>query len=162
VRRSAALSEQYQRTYGSRFTYQEYMNLGAPLSFVSTSMAAMGGGVFGAMARIPGVNRLIEAIGPAPGEGPSEATMNEGYFECLLVGRADDGERVWARIADSGDPGNRATVKFLCESALALAIDRDRLPARAGILTPATALGDALVDRLRTAGVEIECPLERR
>jgi len=161
VRRSAALSEQYQRGYGSRFTYQEYLNLGAALSFVSSSMAAVGGGMFGAMARVPGVNRLIEAIAPAPGEGPSEETMDEGFFECLLVGRADDGERVWARIADSGDPGNRATVKFLCESALALAVDRERLPARAGILTPATALGDVLVERLRHAGVDIECPLER-
>ena len=41
---------------------------------------------------------------------------------------------------------------MLGESALALALDGD-LPDRAGVLTPATALGDALVDRLRAAGL---------
>ena len=41
---------------------------------------------------------------------------------------------------------------MLGESALALAFDGDRLPARAGSLTPATALGTVLVERLRTAG----------
>ena len=37
---------------------------------------------------------------------------------------------------------------------MALALGED-LPDRAGVLTPATALGDALVDRLRAAGFEL-------
>ena len=41
---------------------------------------------------------------------------------------------------------------MLGEVALALALDTDRLPDRAGSLTPATALGDVLVERLRAAG----------
>ena len=41
------------------------------------------------------------------------------------------------------------------ESALCLALDRDRLPDRAGVLTPATAMGSALVDRLRAQGFEL-------
>jgi short subunit dehydrogenase-like uncharacterized protein len=41
---------------------------------------------------------------------------------------------------------------MLGESALCLALDRDRLPVRAGVLTPATAMGTALADRLRSAG----------
>jgi short subunit dehydrogenase-like uncharacterized protein len=41
---------------------------------------------------------------------------------------------------------------MLGESALALAVDGDRLPDRVGSLTPATALGDVLVQRLRAAG----------
>ena len=41
---------------------------------------------------------------------------------------------------------------MLGESALALALDGERLPERAGVLTPATAMGDVLVDRLRAAG----------
>lgn len=39
------------------------------------------------------------------------------------------------------------------EAALCLALDRDRLPDRYGVLTPATAMGDVLVDRLRAAGL---------
>jgi short subunit dehydrogenase-like uncharacterized protein len=42
------------------------------------------------------------------------------------------------------------------ESALALVLDRDRLPGRAGVLTPATALGTVLTGRLRTAGMTFE------
>ena len=160
VRRSAALAASFQRGYGNKFSYQEYMNLGSPLSFVSTSVAAFASGVFGAMARLPGVNRVIESVAPAPGEGPSEETMDAGFFECLLVGRADDGSRAWARLEDSGDPGNRATVKFICEAALCLALERERLPTRAGLLTPAAAFGDVFAERLRAVGMRIECPAE--
>jgi short subunit dehydrogenase-like uncharacterized protein len=35
------------------------------------------------------------------------------------------------------------------EAALSLALDGDRLPPRAGILTPATGIGTALTERLR-------------
>ena len=86
--------------------------------------------------------------------------MDGGFFETYLVARADDDSRAWACLADRGDPGNRATVKFVCESALCLALDRERLPERAGLLTPATAFGAVLADRLRAAGMRIECPAE--
>ncbi len=161
VRRSAALSRTWQQPYGEDFHYQEYMDVGVPFSLVSTSLVAMGTNFFGALARLPGANRLIEAVAPAPGEGPSEETMDDGYFECLLVAEAHDGSRTWARIADKGDPGNRATVKMVCESALSLARSRDELPSRAGLLTPATALNGTLVARLRGAGMQIDCPFER-
>jgi len=41
---------------------------------------------------------------------------------------------------------------MLGESALCLALDRDRLPDRAGVLTPATAMGTTLAGRLKAAG----------
>jgi short subunit dehydrogenase-like uncharacterized protein len=41
---------------------------------------------------------------------------------------------------------------MLGQTGLALALDDERLPDRAGSLTPATALGTVLVDRLRVAG----------
>jgi short subunit dehydrogenase-like uncharacterized protein len=41
---------------------------------------------------------------------------------------------------------------MLGQSALCLALDNDHLPDRAGVLTPATAMGAALADRLRSAG----------
>jgi short subunit dehydrogenase-like uncharacterized protein len=41
---------------------------------------------------------------------------------------------------------------MLGQSGLALALDGDRLPDRAGSLTPATALGTVLVERLCAAG----------
>jgi short subunit dehydrogenase-like uncharacterized protein len=63
-----------------------------------------------------------------------------------------------ARIHHQGDPSNRATVRFVCESALSLALNADALPggqARGGVLTPATGLGEVLAERLRNSGVAI-------
>jgi short subunit dehydrogenase-like uncharacterized protein len=62
------------------------------------------------------------------------------------------------RIAAQGDPGYAATAVMLGQSALSLALDDS--PARAGVLTPATAIGTSLVDRLRAAGFAFE--VERR
>ena len=45
---------------------------------------------------------------------------------------------------------------MLGESALALALNAERLPDAAGVLTPATALGGVLADRLRAAGHSYE------
>lgn len=85
--------------------------------------------------------------------------MNQGWFSCELVGTAADGRTVRGLIRDQGDPGNRATVKFVCESALSLALHMDELPGgqtRGGILTPATGLGEVLAERLRQAGMTLE------
>ncbi|MGA8980617.1 MAG: enoyl-ACP reductase, partial [Pedococcus sp.] len=57
--------------------------------------------------------------------------------------------RYLATVTAQGDPGYAATTVMLGEAALCLALDGDRLPAAAGVLTPATALGDVLADRLR-------------
>jgi len=85
--------------------------------------------------------------------------MDNGFFRCDLVGVAADGRKVYGIVWDKGDPGNRATVKFLCEAALGLALNADQLPGgqkRGGVLTPATGLGDVLVERLRRAGMRLE------
>ena len=89
---------------------------------------------------------------PSPGEGPDEDARRKGHFEIEIVARTSGGARLRARIAAQGDPGYAATAVMLGESALCLALDADRLPDRAGVLTPATAMGTTLVDRLRAAG----------
>lgn len=81
--------------------------------------------------------------------------MDRGFFRLRLVGTSASGRKLLATIARSGDPGNRVTVPILCEAALHLATSaRDSLPggaARGGVLTPATALGLPLLERLRQA-----------
>jgi short subunit dehydrogenase-like uncharacterized protein len=138
---------------GVNFVYQEYLKmLGAMAGPLAVSLAA-GSALFGAGLRFSPFRRFVRAVAPAPGTGPGEKTMDDGWFRCELVGRASDGRTARALIADKGDPGNRVTVKCLCESALALALDE--LPARAGFLTPSTGLGEALVKRLRHRGMEL-------
>ncbi len=85
--------------------------------------------------------------------------MDGGSFRCEWVGKSASGHVVRGRIADQGDPGNRATTKMLCESALALALQLDELPGGrkgGGLLTPASGLGEVLVQRLRAAGMRLQ------
>jgi len=82
--------------------------------------------------------------------------MDRGGFRCELVGRSASGLVLRARVSAKGDPGNRATTVFVCESALALVRNLDVLPPGGGVMTPATALGDVLVRRLHAAGVTLE------
>ncbi|MGE0104476.1 MAG: trans-acting enoyl reductase family protein [Blastocatellales bacterium] len=158
VRRSAGLFRKWDEPYGADFSYQEYMKHGGPLGGAQALAFVAGGGLFELAIRSP-FRPWIKAMMPAPGSGPSEKTMNEGWFRCELLGIAEDGRQVRGMIRDKGDPGNRATVKFLCESALTLALNTSDLPGgpgRGGILTPATALGDPLAERLRRAGMTID------
>jgi len=164
VRRSNALESERQAAYGTGFQYQEYMNLGRSASFFSSTAVSAVAGTMNLLGKIPGAPNLLEKIVPKPGEGPSEEAMDNGFFECLLVGTAEDGSKAWAEVSGKGDPGNRATLMFLCESALCLLCDRDALPGgepRAGFLTPATAFGQVLVKRLQEAGMTLDCPVER-
>ena len=78
--------------------------------------------------------------------------MREGFFVIEIHGRTPAGERCVCRVEAHGDPGYGATSVMLGEAALCLGLDGDRLPDRAGVLTPATAMGNVLADRLRAAG----------
>jgi short subunit dehydrogenase-like uncharacterized protein len=58
-------------------------------------------------------------------------------------------------VSAQGDPGYAATVVMLGESALCLAEDEQRLGSGGGVLTPAVAMGEVLVERLRIAGMTL-------
>src|SRR6202011_5963414 len=87
-----------------------------------------------------------------PGQGPGEKTRRTGLFRMQIHTRTSAGVRYLGTVEAPGDPGYAATSVMLGESALCLALDRERLPDRAGVLTPATAMGTALAERLRSAG----------
>lgn len=158
VRRSCALFEQWQEPYGPEFIYQEYFKFDEPWAWLKATAVTAGLALFTTALQRPPIRSLLQPWLPQPGSGPSEQTMNEGWFSCELIGTATDGRKARGLIQDQGDPGNRATVKFLCESALALALQTDELPGgqlRGGILTPATGLGEVLAERLRRAGMTV-------
>jgi short subunit dehydrogenase-like uncharacterized protein len=158
VRRSAALYAQLNEPYGPDFTYQEYLRFGAG-GALPASLVAGGSALFMSSVAFPAPREFFRALLPKPGAGPSERAMNEGRFRCTLAAHGEDGKRVRGVMADSGDPGNRATAKMVCEAALALVFDAERLPggpARGGLLTPATAFGNVLAERLRSAGMTVE------
>lgn len=156
--RSTATEVPDENPYDSKFVYQEAMRYAPPFGRAKAFAASAGLGLLFAALKRPLTRRLVEPLLPKPGTGPSVRTMDRGWFICDLIGIAADGREANGVILYDGDPGNRATTVFLCEAALALALDFDALPGgpeRGGVLTPATGLGDVLVERLRKAGVVI-------
>jgi short subunit dehydrogenase-like uncharacterized protein len=143
VRRSCALR-------CTDFAYQEYAKVS---SHFAATVLATGGAMFERALHSKSMRSVIRAFSPSPGEGPSKKTMDSGWFRCHFFGKTGDGRTAQGLISDQGDPGNRVTVKCLCESALTLALDP--LPDRAGVLTPSTGLGTSLITRLRATGMNI-------
>jgi short subunit dehydrogenase-like uncharacterized protein len=157
VRRSNALLDY---AYGRRFEYAEQMSLGR--SVVAPVAAAMAtGGNAATMAlgsryfdRLP--RKLVDRIAPKPGTGPSERVREQGHYTVETYTTTTTGARYRATMSQKGDPGYKATSVLLGESGLALALDRDRLSDLRGVLTPAAAMGDALMARFPAAGVSLE------
>jgi short subunit dehydrogenase-like uncharacterized protein len=98
---------------------------------------------------------LIEKRLPSPGEGPSKEVRDKGFFKTRLIALGE-GETVRGLVADQRDYGYGSTAVMLSEAALCLAFDDARIPSDGGILTPATAMGMRLVERLRAAGMTFE------
>jgi short subunit dehydrogenase-like uncharacterized protein len=157
VRRSNALLDY---AYGRRFEYAEQMSLGK--SIVAPVAAAMATGGNAATVAIGGrffdrvPRRLVERIGPKPGTGPSERMQQSGRYTIETYTTTTSGARYRATMSQKGDPGSKATSVLLGESGLALALDRPRLSDLRGVLTPAAAMGDALLARFPAAGVSLE------
>jgi short subunit dehydrogenase-like uncharacterized protein len=150
VRRSNALQDW---AYGRHFTYREVMAFGDGVAGRLRALAVAGGtaGLAAGLA-MPPTRFVLDRVLPSPGEGPKEEVVREGFYEIEIHARTPAGKRWCCRETAQGDPGYGATSVIFGESALCLALDGDRLPDRAGVLTPATAMGTVLADRLRAAG----------
>jgi len=140
LRSAAALPE-----YGPDFKYGHF-------AAVRRLPIALGGlaGVTG-LAVAAQVKPLRQAVGKLvkPGQGPDERRRAASWFTLRL--KAEAGGRTLVTEVSGGDPGYGETAKMLAESALCLAFDD--LPAAAGQLTTATAMGEALIERLTRAGI---------
>lgn len=139
--------------YGDRFRYREVLPTGRGIAgrLRATAIAAAMGAAVAAMSA-PGVRGLVDRTLPAPGEGPSEARRRSGSFAMETTTRTADGRSYRATVAAQGDPGYAATSVMLGQAALALAVDGERCSPDGGVLTPAVAMGDVLVERLRAQG----------
>ena len=154
VRRSNALTDW---AYGRRFRYREVMAFGSGPVGAPVAAVAVTGGL---AATIAGHALRPDPCAAGPGAaGAGRGAGREDPHPRQVPGRGaaprpPTGASYTRDGRGQGDPGYAATAVMLGESALALALGED-LPDRAGVLTPATALGDALVDRLRAAGFEL-------
>ncbi len=154
VRLSNALSDW---SYGRTLGYREVTDFGsgavAPVRAAGTviGLAALSAG----LSLRPG-RAVLDRILPKPGDGPSARQRAAGHFRMEISATTSTSARYRTTVAAGYDPGYGGTAIMLAQSALCLAGDGSQLPHRAGVLTPATAMGDVLADRLRAQGFTFE------
>ena len=154
VRRSAALMEQNQKSYGTNFTFGEY----GLHKTKKLARRASYGLVLGFLIIASPLKSLVRRFLPKPGEGPSIEVQNNGWFRSTFIAEAEDGEKKICSIYGTGDPGYKSTSKLVCESALTLARSSN-LPGGddyGGVLTSAVGLGEELIKRLKQADIEFK------
>ena len=132
VHRSNALMD---HLYGKDFCYNE--------------MWIQGPGEEGKAAAefVGSMNPLADA--PAPGEGPSKESIENGNYDVLFCADLSDGSSLHASVSGDMDPGYGSTSKMIAESALCLVDDCSELSG--GIYTPAPAMGEKLITRLQAS-----------
>jgi len=146
VRRTHALLDY---PWGKHFRYDEAILTGdGPGGFARASVVAGGTGLMMLASAFSPTRKLLGRVAPAPGEGPSEETMVNGFFDIELHAPhpSDPRKNMLIRVTGDRDPGYGATSKMIAESAVCLACDDLDTPT--GILTPAAAMGQKLIDRL--------------
>ena len=132
VHRSNALMD---HLYGKDFCYNE--------------MWIQGPGEEGKAAAefVGSMNPLADA--PAPGEGPSKESRENGNYDVLFCADLSDESSLHASVSGDMDPGYGSTSKMIAESALCLVDDCSELSG--GIYTPAPAMGEKLITRLQAS-----------
>jgi short subunit dehydrogenase-like uncharacterized protein len=151
VRRSHALRG---FPFGRDFRYHEAVITGkGTRGRIKAASITFGLGMFMLAASIKFTRKLMQRfILPAPGEGPDRAARETGYFNLIQIGRMPDGTIARSVVKGDRDPGYGSTCKMIAECAVCLA--KDDLSSTGGVLTPATAMGRHLHQRLQeNAGV---------
>lgn len=148
VRRSNALQA---HRYGRGFSYGEWLSFGSGargFAMASGANAALLG--FLGAAALPPTRKLLERLLPGAGEGPDVDARQRGCFALSITARMEGGGPLLVgRVEGKQDPGYGETAKMISETALGLLAH----PGEGGVLTPAVALGERLIARLRAAGM---------
>ncbi|RMB61476.1 saccharopine dehydrogenase family protein [Tessaracoccus antarcticus] len=158
VRLSNTLTEW---SYGREFRYHEVTDFGStPVSPLKAGGMAIGlAAVLAGLAFRP-TRAVLDRMLPTPGDGPNAEQRARGRFRLQIRTTTTSGARYLTKVGADYDPGYDGTAIMLGESALSLALDGDRLPRRSGVLTPATAMGDILVERLRAHSFVFDTSLQ--
>ena len=145
----AVISERY----GAKFSYDEYMvTPGQVAGFLLTLFFR----IFALVMLVPQARSLVKKYGTQPGDGPDEKTRKSGWFKHITTAHSvEDDVQVRVTMSGNSDPGYGWTAISIAECAMTCVRAHNKLPALAqqgGFLTPATALGDALLERLEATG----------
>lgn len=154
VRRSNALLDY---AYGREFLYSEAVSTGKRFGgWLKAAITTAGLGTFMLAASSELIrSHVLKKMLPAPGQGPTRQQREAGFFDLRLFGTVSNGDQFRVRVTGDRDPGYGSTSKMLAESALCLALDEAQTGG--GFWTPASGMGQVLMDRLTShAGLTFE------
>ena len=60
---------------------------------------------------------------PKPGQGPSKAARDAGFYDILFIGETSDGHSLRVSVKGDKDPGYGSTSKMIADSGICLARD---------------------------------------
>lgn len=150
VRRSNALQGW---TYGRGFRYAETLSMGSTIA--APMLAALSGLTITGAARLGSAYLRLLPAGLLETMLPSGAGYDQGergYYKVETYTTTTRGRRYVATMSQRGDPGYSATAVLIGVCTLMLLRSRGR---PGGVLTPATAIGDELLEVLPAAGVSM-------
>ena len=129
--------------YAKNFIYLESMYVSKKFSFITSNMAKASLLATNYLMSTPKLTPLIKPLLPAPGQGPSEDQIKNGFFQTEVNATSDKGTKISFYIEGVGDPGNQMTVNLvlLCLESLS-----KKSSHTAGFQTPVTAFGDDLIE----------------
>ncbi|KAI8074102.1 Saccharopine dehydrogenase-domain-containing protein [Gongronella butleri] len=157
VQRSWSLYTQRRQSYGRLFTYHESMSFPWIGAFLVTAMIYCTP-VLTLLLKFQFFKRFAKWALPQGGAGPSREQRAKGHFEAHVIAQGetepyDSPVRVRGIVKGFSDPGYSDTCVMLAEAALSIVKNHDYLPGKqGGILTPASAFGNILIDRLNASG----------
>lgn len=94
---------------------------------------------------------------PKPGEGPSKEARETGFFKHVTLGKTEAGTVYKVAVTGDRDPGYGSTAKMITEAAMCLLNDVPKSETGGGLWTPASAMGQKLIDRLvQNAGLTFD------
>jgi short subunit dehydrogenase-like uncharacterized protein len=126
----------------------------AAAASLSAPLANMGATVSGPLQfQREGLRRLMQALSPKSGAGPSEAALDGSGYAFDVFATAASGARFRGRVEAQGHPGYRSTPEMAVCVALGLADGSLGRTPHVGIVSPAAGLGIEAVAALRAAGV---------
>ncbi len=163
VHRSAALlRDSADPLFAPDFRYREGTVTAATVpkpaaSATAAALSVMSVGM-GAAGRLPSQIRgpmaeLLLRFGPKAGTGPKPEDLDSWTYRLEVRATDTRGATQDVVVDADGHPGYKSTATMVGEAALALADQTSGVPDGAGFLTPATALGLGVIDRMEAAGV---------
>lgn len=152
VRRSNALLN---NSYGERCAYHEVLGSKPTVKGLLKSLAsAVLMPLFMILLLIPPTRALLKKLLPTPGTGPDLAHRRRGFFNFFFLAQGEaEGSPLVRGLVSAKRDLYTATAVIAVESAVCLAKDGNMLDKAGGVLTPAAAMKDTLLDRLNAAGI---------